>query len=1055
MQELTLTRRSFVKTATLAGAAVALGTQVSGVLGKADKAWADEASETKMYVSTCHGCIQVCPCRVYVKEGVVVKLEGHPIAPQSLGSMCLKGLSQLHTAYSPQRVLYPLKRAGDRGAENAVWERISWEDAIELASTKIAETIEKYGTYSFFSSFGGGGAYSGNQARTIPMNLGSPTTFEPGAAQCYLPRHAIASLMYGGQSQSIADSAANEPFKGLSPWEKAKGLNNDTKVLVLWAAQPSVSQTAQSGRGMAELRALGCKTVVIDPSLTPDAAKATVWLRIRPGTDCAMILAWWRYIIDKKLYDEDFVKTWTNLPFVIDPATHLPLFATDVWPDYEQTAPLNTPAYVCFDKKTNSLMPFEYLSKDVDPEIFWSGTVNGKTCRTAGQIYKDAADPYTLAKTEELCWVPADLIEKAIKIYAEAPAAGIAHGVATDMEQNASQAPVGLIGLDMLMGYVNKPGVTLTQNDRSVRPGPQPRPTMRVVGTGGNPGTYGSLYEIGYMIGATEEENEKRVMALPPGMENKCQGSVYVMNQVMIDRLGTKNYKGLHAWVHSHIPSVLEAIKTGEPFKPRVWYELSGNKLAMLGNAGTWYNVFNEVDFCVAQFPNFTSSQMEVADLMLPIEEWLEAPMTRSQLNYNFPQPQIIHLGETVSNNVAPQKILNATCKKLNAYLDAGNKIVFGAVGAVTGASKATPSPSSTSADPNEKETERNSNFLYDFDVSKIEMRFPFGGNLGSGAEEDSVVLQQLADRFGAPDHEALLNDLAFQQPDLDDPSDPTFVDSPEAYWAYNQHLAPANDGLLRGFSTESRKCEAYCSILVKMADTGFPYCYPRGQQPVDSIIGQEYKDYDPSYAYVGTYSPICQHVEPAESPVEGMPGYDPEYPLVMTSGRVYYFHHGTMRHAPFIRELYPVPDVRMHPDTAKAHGLEHMDWVKITSRRGSTSGRVYCTTGQDPRVLWMERHWNPECYDNSQKSKSGGWRECNVNVLTKSSPPYNEVFGSYTNRGFQVKIEKGTRPERIWVEPKEFEPFMPHNPNQYVPEAGSALEMGSTPNVTFNDWNR
>ena len=33
---------------------------------------------------------------------------------------------------------------------------------------------------------------------------------------------------------------------------------------------------------------------------------------------------------------------------------------------------------------------------------------------------------------------------------------------------------------------------------------------------------------------------------------------------------------------------------------------------------------------------------------------------------------------------------------------------------------------------------------------------------------------------------------------------------------------------------------------------------------------------------------------------------------------------------------------------------------------------------------------------------------------------------GSYTNRGFTVKIEKSTRPENIWVEAEEFEPFMP-----------------------------
>ena len=60
------------------------------------------------------------------------------------------------------------------------------------------------------------------------------------------------------------------------------------------------------------------KTVVIDPRFTPDAAKADVWLPIRPGTDVAMTDGWARYIIENKLYDEAWCVQWTNLPFLVD-----------------------------------------------------------------------------------------------------------------------------------------------------------------------------------------------------------------------------------------------------------------------------------------------------------------------------------------------------------------------------------------------------------------------------------------------------------------------------------------------------------------------------------------------------------------------------------------------------------------------------------------------------------------------------------------------------------------------------------------------------------------
>ena len=78
------------------------------------------------------------------------------------------------------------------------------------------------------------------------------------------------------------------------------------------------------------------------------------------------------------------------------------------------------------------------------------------------------------------------------------------------------------------------------------------------------------------------------------------------------------------------------------------------------------------------------------------------------------------------------------------------------------------------------------------------------------------------------------------------------------------------------------------------------------------------------------------------------------------------------------------------------------------------------------PKTVWMERFWNPECYDESQASPTAGWRECNVNVLTKNDAPFNEVYGSYTNRGFTVSIEKSQKPSNVWVEPAEFAPFLP-----------------------------
>lgn len=257
---------------------------------------------------------------------------------------------------------------------------------------------------------------------------------------------------------------------------------------------------------------------------------------------------------------------------------------------------------------------------------------------------------------------------------------------------------------------------------------------------------------------------------------------------------------------------------------------------------------------------------------------------------------------------------------------------------------------------------------------------------------------ESVAETLHAPSWDELVNDTDTYVP---------YVTPPEEYWHYNQHEIVVDDGLPAGFGTESRKVEVYCQILLKMARDGYPFCYPEPQEACED------------------YSPICEFIEPAESPVSDDTD---EYPFVLTSGRVPYFHHGTMRHAAFARELFPAPDVRINPRSAAPLGINHMDWVKVSSRRGEIHGRAYLTEGVNPGVVWMERFWNPECFDESVPAdkQTAGWRECNVNVLTKNDAPFNEVYGSYTNRGFTVRVEKSQRPENIWVEPEQFAPFLP-----------------------------
>ena len=148
------------------------------------------------------------------------------------------------------------------------------------------------------------------------------------------------------------------------------------------------------------------------------------------------------------------------------------------------------------------------------------------------------------------------------------------------------------------------------------------------------------------------------------------------------------------------------------------------------------------------------------------------------------------------------------------------------------------------------------------------------------------------------------------------------------------------------------------------------------------------------------------------------------EYPLVLTSGRVPYYHHNTLRNIPWLREIYPAPEVLIHPKAAVKYGVEDGDWIWVESQRGRIRGIACLTEGINPGSICMERFWNPETLN----TKTHGWQEMNVNVLTKSQAPFNDVVGTYTLRAFLVKIYKAKEgaPEGVWLNPEDFKPWLP-----------------------------
>ncbi|NTV89542.1 MAG: molybdopterin oxidoreductase, partial [Clostridiales bacterium] len=220
-------------------------------------------------------------------------------------------------------------------------------------------------------------------------------------------------------------------------------------------------------------------------------------------------------------------------------------------------------------------------------------------------------------------------------------------------------------------------------------------------------------------------------------------------------------------------------------------------------------------------------------------------------------------------------------------------------------------------------------------------------------------------------------------------------------YYIYKQ--TNPETGLPAGFNTPSGKLEVYLESLITLGRTGQPFsAYP---------LSPASKDYDP----------LPYYLEPSESPTD-KDGIAEEYPLVMTNGRIPTFHHTTLRNIPWLRELSPAPELWINPLSASAFGISDRDWVWVESKRGRTQAVANVTEGITPGVVCMERFWNPETLN----TETHGWREMNVNLLTKATAPFNDVLGTYTLRGFQVKVTKADGPPAgVWLKPSQFKPWL------------------------------
>ena len=457
-----LTRRSFLKTTGAAAAATAVVGSDAALTGLAEtgEALADEAAQGETtFRSQCRGnCGSRCPLKVTVREGRAVKVTAmeYPGEDAHRRRLCVKGFSQPQRVYDADRLKYPLKRVGERGAGE--WERIEWDEALEIIAGKMKTALAEHGGTSlgFWSSYGSYGSLNGAMGGFMSVAYGRFCTATGavifGAGADTAQQH-VQSTLLGNKGNDFADAV-------------------NAKTIITWGGNPAEAYV-HAWQYVCQAREKGAKLITIDPQFTASAMHSDMYVPVRPGTDGALMLAMANWIIDNELVDEDFMKQKTVSPFLIkEDGTYLRLSDMGVEPtegpvNPQTGQPTVIDPIVVWDASTDAPAP---AATAADPALLGSFEAAGQKVQTVYQKVKDSIKEYTVEKAADICDLPAETIEELARVYAtEGPVAvltfqGLGHHV------NSHHNFKNLAFIAALTGNAGKPGAMMTRGTCGMYP---------------------------------------------------------------------------------------------------------------------------------------------------------------------------------------------------------------------------------------------------------------------------------------------------------------------------------------------------------------------------------------------------------------------------------------------------------------------------------------------------------------------------------------------------------------------------------------------------------
>lgn len=276
---------------------IGAATSAGAPQGRSKQHEAAEVSRTslknlKAIPITCQQCPAGCGVVAYLNGDRLVQVMGNPQHPNNKGGICAKGISGINLVNDPERLLYPLKRIGQRG--KGEWIRITWDEAYNTLSQRISNL---------------------RQERKM-----SEFVVDKGMKDLLLDRFI---------SSAGIDSIIDRPY--LKNWNRTLAMQTavgrpdlledveNSRIILNFGANPYANhdQFIILARRLVKARTeRGAKLITFDVRMSETATKSDAWYPLKAGTDGVVALAMAKVIIDRNLEDAEFLRARTNINLV-------------------------------------------------------------------------------------------------------------------------------------------------------------------------------------------------------------------------------------------------------------------------------------------------------------------------------------------------------------------------------------------------------------------------------------------------------------------------------------------------------------------------------------------------------------------------------------------------------------------------------------------------------------------------------------------------------------------------------------------------------------------